>query len=192
MDFKCPVNHTGSPQDLLLERIEQKCDSLCLQHFCWSTSKKSVVVSLFFAELPLEHIKEKCDCLSLSAALLLEHIKEKCAAEMTDSPPIITEALQSYFASRIDELSSMRLSIVNESNKNEEQLAELKLRLSAVEERDQQLKEQEQQLTKERTGFEEECKVERAELARQWQQLRDEITRMEEMNNIQKVGRFLD
>ena len=86
----------------------------------------------------------------------------------------------------------MRLSIVNESNKNEEQLAELKLRLSAVEERDQQLKEQEQQLTKERTGFEEECKVERAELARQWQQLRDEITRMEEMNNIQKVGRLLD
>ena len=128
----------------------------------------------------------------MSAALLLEHIKEKCAAEMTDSPPIITEALQSYFASRIDELSSMRLSIVNESNKNEEQLAELKLRLSAVEERDQQLKEQEQQLTKERTGFEEECKVERAELARQWQQLRDEITRMEEMNNIQKVGRLLD
>ena len=107
---------------------------------------------------------------------------------MTDSPPIITEALQSYFASRIDELSSMRLSIMNESNKNEEQLAELKLRLSAVEERDQQLKEQEQQLSKERTGFEEECKVERAELARQWQQLRDEITRMEEMNNIQKVG----
>ena len=126
--------------------------------------------------------------LFFNAALLLEHIKEKCAAEMTDSPPIITEALQSYFASRIDELSSMRLSIMNESNKNEEQLAELKLRLSAVEERDQQLKEHEQQLSKERTGFEEECKVERAELARQWQQLRDEITRMEEMNNIQKVG----
>ena len=106
---------------------------------------------------------------------------------MDDSPPIITEALQSYFASRIDELASMRLSILNESSKHEEQLAELKLRLSAVEERDQLLKEQEQLLSKERSGFEEECKAERAELARQWQMLRDEITRMEEMNNIQKV-----
>ncbi|XP_070191154.1 uncharacterized protein [Littorina saxatilis] len=125
-------------------------------------------------------------------ALLLEHIKEKCSEEMSGNPPIITEALQSYFASRIDELTSMRLAIMNESNKHEEQLAELKQRLSAVEERDQQLKEQEELLTKERAGFVEECKAERAELARQWQQLRDEITRMEEMNNVQKGRIKLD
>jgi hypothetical protein len=57
-----------------------------------------------------------------------------------------------------------------------------------VEDRDQQLKEQGERLTEERATFEEECKAERAELARQWQQLRDEITRMEEMNDIQKVS----
>jgi len=57
-----------------------------------------------------------------------------------------------------------------------------------VEDRDQQLKEHELHLAEERVVFEEECKAERAELARQWQQLRDEITRMEEMNNIQKVS----
>ncbi|KAL8559467.1 hypothetical protein ACOMHN_037131 [Nucella lapillus] len=124
--------------------------------------------------------------------LLLEHIKQKCAEEMSEHPLNISEALQSFFASRIDEITSMQLSIVTESSKNEEQLAELKRRLSAVEERDQQLKEQEEQLARLRTNFEEECKAERAELARQWQQLRDEITRMEEMNNIQKGRIKLD
>ena len=125
-------------------------------------------------------------CLPFNAAVLLDHIKEKCAAE-TDQSPVFREAIQSFFASSIEELNSMHLSIMNESNKQEEQLAELKSRLSAVEERDQQLKQQEQELLKERERFEEECKAERAELARKWQQLRDEITRMEEMNNVQKV-----
>lgn len=125
-------------------------------------------------------------------ALLLEHIKEKCAAEMGDNPPALSEALQSYFAARVEELASMCLSVASETSKTEEQLAELKLRLSAVEDRDQQLKEQSQRLAEERATFEEECKAERAELARQWQLLRDEITRMEEMNNIQKGRIKLD
>lgn len=36
--------------------------------------------------------------------------------------------------------------------------------------------------------FKKEMKKEREEVCRQWQQLRDEITRMEEMHKIQKVS----
>nr|KAG5702968.1 hypothetical protein BaRGS_014791 [Batillaria attramentaria] len=123
-------------------------------------------------------------------ALLLESVKASCA-EITDNPPL-SEALQRYFAMRIEELASLETMITNESNNSEERLAELKQRLSAVEERDSQLKQQEESLEKERAKFDEECKMERAELARQWQQLRDEITRMEEMNNVQKGRIKLD
>ena len=51
---------------------------------------------------------------------------------MGEDPPALSEALQSYFAARVEELTNMRLSIVNETSKTEEQLAELKARLSAV------------------------------------------------------------
>ncbi|XP_025097018.1 uncharacterized protein LOC112565650 isoform X2 [Pomacea canaliculata] len=123
-------------------------------------------------------------------AMLLETVKASCS-EITDNPPL-SEAVQRYFAARIEELASLETAIMSETSNSEERLAELKVRLCAVEERDSLLREQEQQLAKERIKFEEECKKEREELARQWQQLRDEITRMEEMNRIQKGRIKLD
>ena len=121
------------------------------------------------------------------SALLMAQIKEKCESELADHPSAISEAVLSYFEEFIEKLVSMRASVTSESSKHQERLEELMLRQSAVEERDHQVKEQQEQLAKERAKAEEEAKAEQAELARQWQQLRDEITRMEEVNSIQEV-----
>ena len=85
------------------------------------------------------------------------------------------------------ELAALRAAALAENSRHEQQLLQLKERLTAVEQREMLLQQQEELLAKDRLLFVEECKTERAELARQWQQLRDEITRMEELTDVQKV-----
>lgn len=103
----------------------------------------------------------------------------------------VTETLENYVSSRVGEIETIHQDVLEEKSHLENLQTELKTKTQALEEREKVLREKETQLNKDKEKFEKEVHKEKEEICRQWQQLRDEISRMEKLHEVQKVYRLL-
>ncbi|XP_060558977.1 uncharacterized protein LOC132719237 isoform X2 [Ruditapes philippinarum] len=131
-------------------------------------------------EEPTETGKEE----ELDARLekLLENLKDFVRSKY-DS---VTEALEGYVSDKIDEINTLHKENSEEKASLEKLKKELETKANALIKQEKDLKEKQKRLSKDQEVFKREMKKEREEVCRQWQQLRDEITRMEEVHKIQK------
>lgn len=123
---------------------------------------------------------------SISEKLLLE--LKGCLRNKYES---VTETLENYVSSRVSEIETIHQDVLEEKSHLENLQTELKTKTQALEEREKVLREKETQLNKDKEKFEKEVHKEKEEICRQWQQLRDEISRMEKLHEVQKVYRLL-
>jgi Skp family chaperone for outer membrane proteins len=118
---------------------------------------------------------------------LLNELKD-CLRNKYES---VTETLENYVSSRVTEIGVIRKDVLEEKSHLETLQTELQTRTQALEEREKSLREKEGQLHKDREKFQKELHIEKEEICRQWQLLRDEITRLEKLHEVQKVYRLL-
>lgn len=103
----------------------------------------------------------------------------------------VTETLENYVSSRISEIGNIHKDVLEEKSHLETLQTELKTKTQELENREKVLREKENLLHKDKEKFEKEVHKEKEEICRQWQQLRDEIARMEKLHEVQKVYRLL-
>ncbi|XP_067673995.1 uncharacterized protein [Haliotis asinina] len=122
----------------------------------------------------------------------LETVLQNVQDSLKNDYKTVSEALEKYLADRISEISTIH----REVSSRREALTKLQLELEArtkdLEVKEKKLVESQNQFTKERQRWVEDSEKERMEIARQWQQLKDEITRMEELHDVQKGRVKLD
>lgn len=99
----------------------------------------------------------------------------------------VTEALEEYVTEKIGEITSLH----RENSEKKETLEKLKTELEAkaasLIKEEKELRDKQRRLAREQDSFKREMKKEKEEVCRKWQELKDEITRMEETHEIQKV-----
>lgn len=103
----------------------------------------------------------------------------------------MTETLENYVSSRISEIGNIHKDVLEEKSHLETLQTELKTKTQELENREKVLREKENLLHKDKEKFEKEVHKEKEEICRQWQQLRDEIARMEKLHEVQKVYKLL-
>lgn len=114
---------------------------------------------------------------------LLSEVKD-CLRNKYES---VTETLENYVSSRISEIGNIHKDVLEEKSHLETLQTELKTKTQELENREKVLREKENLLHKDKEKFEKEVHKEKEEICRQWQQLRDEIARMEKLHEVQKV-----
>ena len=81
--------------------------------------------------------------------------------------------------------------LFRENTEQKEALEKLKTELeekaASLMKEEKELREKQRRLVKDQDNFKKEMKKEKEEVCRKWQELKDEITRMEETHEIQKV-----
>lgn len=132
--------------------------------------------------------EEKHEELDARLEKLLQSLKD-CMRNRYQS---VTEALEEYVSGKIDEINTLH----KENNEQKEELEKLKAELEEkakkISKQERDLRDKQKKLSKEQEAFKRDMKKEKEEVCRQWQQLRDEVTRMEEMHKIQKGRIKLD
>jgi DNA repair exonuclease SbcCD ATPase subunit len=93
---------------------------------------------------------------------------------------------------RVEKFLSLYSQLQSEQLSMQEQKQSLEVQKKELEQRDGELAALQKRLEEDRSKLLRECKKEREEIARKWQELKDEITRMEEMHTIQKGRIRLD
>ena len=96
-----------------------------------------------------------------------------------------------FITIRLILLSICLLLSFRENSEQKETLEKLKRELEAkaasLIKEEKELRDKQRRLTKDEESFKREMKKEKEEVCRKWQELKDEITRMEETHEIQKV-----
>ncbi|XP_061176873.1 rho-associated protein kinase 1-like [Saccostrea echinata] len=119
---------------------------------------------------------------------LLNELKD-CLRNKYES---VTETLENYVSSRINKIGTLHKDVLEEKSHLQNLQTELQTRTKELEKREKALREKESQLHKDREKFDSEIQKEKEEICRQWQQLRDEISRMEKLHEVQKGRIKLD
>lgn len=114
---------------------------------------------------------------------VLENLKDFVRSKYNS----VTEALEGYVSDKISEISTLHKENSEEKKMLEKMKTDLEDKANKLIKQEQEIKEKQKRLSRDQEAFKREMKKEREEVCRQWQQLRDEITRMEEMHKIQKV-----
>lgn len=99
----------------------------------------------------------------------------------------VSETLEQFVTNRINEINTIHKSVTDDQAALESLKIQLETRTEELEKREQKLREKEKQQQKDRQKFDKELQKEKEEICRQWQQLRDEVTRMEDMHKVQEV-----
>ncbi|VDI40807.1 Hypothetical predicted protein, partial [Mytilus galloprovincialis] len=104
----------------------------------------------------------------------------------------VTESLEAHVSNRINEIDSINKEVVDEREHLQNLKKELELRGRELEKKEKDLIAREKSFDKHQEKCKRELLKEKEEIVRQWQQLRDEITRMEELHKVQKGRIKLD
>lgn len=99
----------------------------------------------------------------------------------------VTESLEAHVSNRINEIDSINKEVLDEREHLQNLKKELELRGRELEKKEKDLIAREKSFDKHQEKCKRELLKEKEEIVRQWQQLRDEITRMEELHKVQKV-----
>lgn len=99
----------------------------------------------------------------------------------------VTQTLEEYVTERIDEIHTIHREVGEERAILETMKRELEKRSCLLEKKEKELKERQSRLRRDRDYYNTKHRKEKVEICRQWQQLKDEISRMEEMHELQKV-----
>ena len=100
----------------------------------------------------------------------------------------MSEGLEKFFIEQVNEITTLHNEVADSRDDLTKVRLELASRAADISDKEKKLSDSQSRLDKESVLLEAEKKREKEEITRQWQQLRDEITRMEEIHNIQKVG----
>ncbi|KAL5010201.1 hypothetical protein ScPMuIL_012506 [Solemya velum] len=104
----------------------------------------------------------------------------------------VTQTLEEYVTERIDEIHTIHREVGEERAILETMKRELEKRSCLLEKKEKELKERQSRLRRDRDYYNTKHRKEKVEICRQWQQLKDEISRMEEMHELQKGRVRLD
>lgn len=126
--------------------------------------------------------------LKTSSSLPSETVLQNVQDSLKNDYKTVSEALEKYLADRISEISTIHREVSSRREALTKLQQELEARTKDLEVKEKKLVESQSQFTKERQRWVEDSEKERMEIARQWQQLKDEITRMEELHDVQKVS----
>ncbi|KAK6169796.1 hypothetical protein SNE40_020780 [Patella caerulea] len=122
----------------------------------------------------------------------LDTILENIKSSLKNDYQSVSESLEMYFSERINEINTIHQEVCRERDSLRELREDIVKKSAEIEQKQKELADLQQTLLKDKNKFDEDVKKEQEEMARRWQQLRDEITRMEEMHNIQKGRVKLD
>lgn len=115
---------------------------------------------------------------------LLDNLKD-C---MRKKYQTVTEALEEYVTEKIGEITSLHRENSEQKETLEKLKSELEAKAASLIKEEKELRDKQRRLTKDQESFKREMKKEKEEVCRKWQELKDEITRMEETHEIQKVA----
>lgn len=118
----------------------------------------------------------------------LEKVLENLKDFVRNKYQSVSDALEGYVSEKIGEITTLHRENVEEKAALEKMKKEMEDKANALLKQEKEIKEKQKRLSRDQDVFKREMKKEREEVCRQWQQLRDEITRMEEMHEIQKVS----
>ncbi|KAH3694186.1 uncharacterized protein LOC127861643 isoform X1 [Dreissena polymorpha] len=133
-------------------------------------------------------LKEEEDDLESRLEKLLENMKDFVRTKYDT----VTEALEGYVSDKIGEITTLHRENSETKLALEKLKTELEEKAAMLLKQEKEVKERQRKLAKDQDSFKRDMKKEREEICRQWQQLRDEITRMEETHKIQKGRVKLD
>lgn len=128
-----------------------------------------------------------CLCIFLKYCFLLETVLLKIKDCLNNKYQRVTQTLEEYVTERIDEIHTMHSELSEERVLLETMKRELEKRSCQLEQKEKDLKARQSRLSRDRDYYNTKHRKEKAEICRQWQQLKDEISRMEEMHELQKV-----
>lgn len=114
---------------------------------------------------------------------LLDNLKD-C---MRKKYQTVTEALEEYVSEKIGEITTLHRENTEQKETLEKLKTELEEKAASLMKEEKELREKQRRLVKDQDNFKKEMKKEKEEVCRKWQELKDEITRMEETHEIQKV-----
>ncbi|KAL4232679.1 hypothetical protein ACF0H5_007367 [Mactra antiquata] len=116
----------------------------------------------------------------------LEKLLESLKDFVRSKHQSVTEALEEYVSGKIEEVTTLHRENSEEKEALEKLKKELEDKAKLLTKQEKELKDKQRRLSRDQDAFKREMKKEQEEVCRQWQQLRDEITRMEELHKIQK------
>ncbi|KAK3098764.1 hypothetical protein FSP39_022869 [Pinctada imbricata] len=104
----------------------------------------------------------------------------------------VTQTLESYVSERIDEINTLHKDMTEDRSHLETMKTALEEKSAELEKLEKNLRDKENQIKEDRKKLDKETQEEKEEICRQWQQLRDEIVRMEKLHEVQKGRIRLD
>ena len=119
--------------------------------------------------------------------IFTEQLLEEIKLSVKDKQEDIQNAITGAVSDRIGAIESVHESIHRDKTTLENLRNQLEDRISQLEFRENEVKQKEEQMLDQKEKFDQETTEEKEEICRQWQLLRDEITRMEETHEVQKV-----
>ncbi|XP_005109484.1 uncharacterized protein LOC101850038 isoform X2 [Aplysia californica] len=122
----------------------------------------------------------------------LKAFMEEAKVAVSSDVKLSQEDIHKVCLERAEKFLSLYNQLQNEQLSIQEQQEKLEAQRKELEKRDGELAALQTQLEDDRSKLLKECKKEREEIARKWQELKDEISRMEEMHTMQKGRIRLD
>lgn len=152
-------------------------------HLCSSSSSLDVEEPTEKSSNEGEANDVKEDDLDERLEKLLDNLKD-C---MRKKYQTVTEALEEYVSEKIGEITTLHKENTEQKETLEKLKTELEEKAASLMKEEKELRDKQRRLVKDQENFKKEMKKEKEEVCRRWQELKDEITRMEETHEIQKV-----
>ncbi|XP_069129176.1 uncharacterized protein [Argopecten irradians] len=122
----------------------------------------------------------------------LEKALDEIKASLKDKHDSLTEAIEEHVSTRIGEIETIHQHAMDKKATLISLKQQLETRTAELEKMEKEVREKEKKLEQEKDKFDKDMHKEKEEICRQWQQLRDELARMEEMHDVQKGRIRLD
>lgn len=122
----------------------------------------------------------------------LKAFLEEAKIAMDMESKLSQEEIYKVCLDRAEKFLTLHSQLLTEQSSIKAQQESLEALRNELERRDTELAALEKRLEEDRSKFAKDCKKEREEIARKWQELKDEISRMEEMTTMQKGRIRLD
>lgn len=117
----------------------------------------------------------------------LEKVLEEIKASLKDKHESLTDAIEEHVTTRIGEIETIHQHAIEKKATLINLRQQLENRTAELEKKENEFRDKEKKLEQDKDKFDKDMHKEKEEICRQWQQLRDELARMEEMHEVQKV-----
>ncbi|XP_041353827.1 uncharacterized protein LOC121371763 [Gigantopelta aegis] len=179
------IGGRSAPQPMVVdEEMKEAC------FLCGDYMQNSEQPGVHFCDAHHKDTSNKTQNNSIKSKL--DSVLQKIQSALQNDYENMSEGLEKFFIEQVKEITTLHNEVASSRDDLTKVRLELATRAAEISDKEKKLNDLQSRLDSESSLLAAEKKKEKEEITRQWQQLRDEITRMEEVHNIQKGRIKLD